>query len=86
MITEPLFKEDDYIASKWSGDMAIIKGVTKKGYYSFKAYYSAMFDELKDLKKYKYELQVDYQESWHLATEEEKKKLDKIIKDAKNGE
>ena len=53
MITEPLFKEGDYVASKWSGDMAIIKGVTKKGYYSFKAYYSVMFDELKVRNKYK---------------------------------
>ena len=79
MIIEPKFKPQDYIINHASGDMAIIDSLTKKGYYTFKAYYGKMFDSLKDLKNYKYELQVNYQKFWDLCTDEEKKKLDDII-------
>ena len=76
---EPKFKENDCIVNRNAGDMAIVKDVTKKGYYTFKVYYSKMFDYLKDLKNYKYELQVNYQKFWDFCTDDEKKKLDGII-------
>ena len=76
---EPKFKENDYIISHASGDMAIVKGISKKGYYQFKQYYSDMFRELKNLKQYNYELQINYQKFWELCNEEEKNKLLKII-------
>ena len=78
---EPIFKKDDYIINRSAGDIAIVDKVTPKNYYTFKTYYSDMFKELKDLKKYKYELQVNYQKFWELCTDEEKKKLDEIIKE-----
>lgn len=78
---EPKFKPQDYIISRASGDMAIVKGVTKKNYYQFTAYYGAMFDKLTDLDKYTYELQVNYQKFFDLCNEEEKKKFDEIIKE-----
>ena len=78
---EPIFKNGDYIINHTSGDMAIIDSVTPKNYYHFKAYYSDMFHELKNLKKYPYELQVNYQKFFDLCTDEEKKKLDDMIKE-----
>ena len=81
MRVEPIFKEDDYITNRHSGDLAIVKGVTKKGYYQFKAYYGKMFDELKDVKDKNYDLQINYQKFYDLCTDEEKKKLDKMIKE-----
>lgn len=80
-MVEPIFKKGDYIINRASGDMAIIKGVTKKNYYQFDAYYGAMFDALKDVKNLNYDLQVNYQKFYDLCTEEEKKKLDDIIKE-----
>ena len=59
--------------------MAVIKGITKKGYYQFSAYYDNMFKELKDLKNYTYELQINYQKFWDFCNENEKNKLDNII-------
>ncbi len=81
---EPKFNKGDYIVSHHSGDMGIIKGITKKGYYQFKAYYDAMLNELKDVKNLSYDLQVNYQKFFELCNDEEKKKLDEIIKE--NGE
>lgn len=81
IIIEPKFKKDDYIISHTSGDLAIVKGITKKGYYQFKAYYDAMFDELKDVKNLTYELQVNYQNFFELCNDDEKKKLDIILKE-----
>jgi hypothetical protein len=74
---EPKFKEGDYIINRKSHDMAIVKCLSKKGYYQFKAFYGGMFKELKDVDAY--ELQINYQKFYELCTEEEKKKLDKII-------
>ena len=78
---EPKFKPQDYIINRVSSDMAIVKGITKKNYYQFEAYYSAMFDELKDVKNLNYDLQVDYQKFFDLCNEKEKTKLDNIIKE-----
>lgn len=81
---EPKFNKNDYIISHSSGDMGIIKGITKKGYYQFKIYYDAMLNQLKDVKNLNYDLQVNYQKFFELCNDEEKKKLDEIIKE--NGE
>lgn len=78
---EPKFQKGDYIINRTSGDMAIVKGVTKKGYYQFSEYYSKMFHELKDVKNLNYDLQINYQKFYDICTEEEKKKLDDIIKE-----
>lgn len=80
---EPIFKKGDYIINRTSGDMAIIKGVTKRGYYQFEAYYGAMFHELHDVKNLNYDLQINYQKFYDLCTDDEKKKLDDIIKNKK---
>ena len=81
MRVEPIFKKGDYIINRTSGDMAIVKGVTKKNYYQFDAYYGKMFDELKNVKDLNYDLQVNYQKFYDICTEEEKKRLDEIIKE-----
>jgi hypothetical protein len=78
---EAKFNKDDYIINRAAMDMAIVKDISKKGYYQFKAYYSSLFDELKDLKNNKYELQVNYQKFWDLCNDDEKQKLDEIIKE-----
>ena len=78
---EPIFKKDDYIVNHYSGDLAIIKGISKKGYYQFKVYYDAMFGTFKNLKEINYELQVNYQKFFDLCTDEEKKTLDDLIKE-----
>lgn len=85
---EPKFNKGDYITNRTAGDLAIVNGITKKGYYTFKEYYSKMFDSLKDLKAYKYELQINYQKFWDLCTDDEKEKLDCLIKqqNEKSGE
>jgi len=77
---EPKFKKGDYIINKTNGNMGIVKGVTKKGYYQFEAYYGTMFNELKDVKDKTYDLQINYQKFYELCDENEKKKLDEIIK------
>ena len=81
---EPKFQKGDYIINRVSGDMAIVKGITKKGYYQFSAYYGHMFKRLKDVKNENYDLQVNYQKFYDLCTEEEKEKLDEIIKKGGN--
>lgn len=78
---EPKFSKGDYIINRTSGDMAIVKGITKKGYYQFSAYYGHMFGKLKDVKNFNYDLQINYQKFFDLCTDEEKKELDKIIKE-----
>ena len=78
---EPKFQKGDYIINRTSGDMAIVKGITKKGYYQFSTYYGHMFKRLKDVKNENYDLQVNYQKFYDLCTEEEKEKLDEIIKE-----
>ena len=77
---EPKFKTDDYIINRSSGDMAIVKELTNRGYYRFKAYYGAMFRHLKDVKDKNFDLQINYQKFYDICTEEEKKQLDDIIK------
>jgi hypothetical protein len=80
MRVEPIFKPGDYITNRTSGDLAIVDKVTPKNYYRFKAYYGNMFHELKDVKNKYFELQVNYQKFYDQCNEEEKKKLDEIIK------
>ena len=82
---EPIFKKGDYIINRASGNMAIVKGITKKGYYQFEEYYSTMFHELYDTKDKNYDLQINYQKFYDLCNEEEKKKLDDLIKENKKG-
>lgn len=80
---EAIFKSGDYIINRTSGNMAIVKGVTKKGYYQFKAFYGSMFKELKDVSNKNFDLQINYQKFYDLCNEEEKKKLDSIIEENK---
>lgn len=80
IVIEPKFSKNDAIINHASKDMAIVKGVSKKGYYQFEAYYSGMSKQLKDLKNMTFELQVNYQKFFELCNDEEKKKLDEIIK------
>lgn len=75
---EPKFVKGDYIINRACGDMAIVSGINKKGYYTFKAYYGDMF---KEIKSKDYTLQVNYQKFYEPCTEEEKQKLDNIIKE-----
>lgn len=81
---EPKFKKGDYIINRTCGDMGIVKGLTKKGYYQFEAYYGGMFKQLKDVKDKNYDLQINYQKFYELCDENEKKKLDEIIKKGGN--
>lgn len=78
---EPKFKKGDFIINRSCGDMAIVKGVTKKNYYEFEAYYSSMFRKLKDLKRFNYLLQVNYQKFFDFCNDEEIIKLKKIMKE-----
>lgn len=80
---EPLFKKGDWIINRSCGDIAIVKGVTKKNYYQFEEYYGEMFHELKDLKNHPYMLQVNYQKFFELCNDEEKRKLENIIQESK---
>lgn len=80
---EPIFKKGDYIINRNACDMAIIDSITPKGYYHFKEYYSAMFNELRDAKNKLNDLQINYQKFWDLCTDEEKNKLNKLIKGEK---
>jgi hypothetical protein len=81
---EPLFKKGDYIINRKNtienSDMGIVKGITKKGYYQFSAFYGGMFHELKDAVDKNYDLQINYQKFYDLCNDNEKKKLDDIIK------
>jgi len=81
---EPKFQKGDYIINRTCGDMGIVKGLTKKGYYQFEAYYGGMFKQLKDVKDKNYDLQINYQKFYELCDENEKKKLDEIIKKGGN--
>lgn len=79
-MVEPKFKKGDYIINRTSKDIGIVKNVTTKGYYVFKEFYGGMFHELKEEG---YELQINYQKFYDLCTDEEKEKLDNIIKQKK---
>lgn len=81
IVVDAKFKDGDYIINRTAGDMAIVKGVTNKGYYTFREYYSKMFNELKDLAKYNFDLQVNYQKFYDFCTDEERKEMDDIIKE-----
>jgi hypothetical protein len=81
---EPKFQKGDYIINRTCGDMAIVKGITKKGYYQFEAYYGGMFKKLKDVKDNNYDLKINYQKFYDLCDENEKNKLDEIIKKGGN--
>lgn len=82
---EAIFNPGDYIINKAAGDLAIIDKITKKGYYHFKEYYSRMFEEFRDSKNALNDLQINYQKFWELCNEEERKKLDELIKEKKVG-
>lgn len=81
---EPKFQKGDYIINRTCGDMGIVKGLTKKGYYQFEVYYGDMFKQFKDVKDKNYDLQINYQKFYDLCDENEKKKLDEIIKKGGN--
>lgn len=80
MKVEPIFNPGDYIINRKekseNSDIGIVKGITKKGYYTFSHFYGGMF---KQLKGSGYELQVNYQKFYDLCTEDEKREFDKII-------
>ena len=80
---QPIFNPGDYIINHSTGDLAIVDKITKKGYYHFKAYYGNMFHELKNVKESSFDLQINYQKFFELCNEEEKKKLDDMIKENK---
>jgi len=82
-MTEPKFNKGDYITNPISGDLAIVKGVTKKNYYQFEVYYGNMFHEFKDVKNKNFDLQINYQEFYRLCNDEEKEKLNNLIKEEK---
>ena len=82
-MVEPIFKKGDYIINRTGGNMGIVKGVTKKGYYQFSAYCSPMFNKVKDVKEYNYDMQINYQKFFDLCTEDEKMKFDKLIAENK---
>ena len=63
--------------------MAIVDKITKKGYYHFKIYYGNMFHEFKEAKNPLFDLQINYQKFYDLCTEEEKNKLEELIKENK---
>ena len=81
MKVEPKFKPGDYIINRKSGDMAIIDKVTPKNYYHFKEYYGNMFHRFKECEDTSYDLQVNYQKFFDLCTDEEKDKLNKMLKE-----
>lgn len=81
MRVEPIFKPGDYIINRTSGDMAIIDKVTPKNYYHFRAYWGHMFKKFKDVQDKSYDLQVNYQKFYDLCNDEEKKKLDDMLKE-----
>ena len=81
IVIEPKFNKGDYIINHSSGDIAKIKGISKKGYYQFEAYYSGMSKQLKDLKNLTFELQVNYQKFYELCNDEEREKLEHAIKE-----
>ena len=78
---EPKFQKGDYIINRSANDFAIVKGITKKGYYQFSTYYEGMFERFKDLDRYAYELQMNYQKFWDFCNNEEKEKLNDLIKE-----
>ena len=78
---EPKFKKGDYIINRSANDMAIVDSITPKGYYHFKAYYGDMFKEFRDVKNKLNDMQAHYQEFWDLCTDEERQKLDNLIKE-----
>ena len=80
----PKFSAGDYITNRTNGDLAIVKKITPKGYYTFHAYYGGMFKELKDVTDQAYDLQTNYDKFYSLCNEEEVKKLEDIIKENKN--
>lgn len=82
---EPKFNPGDYITNRHAGDIAIVDKITKKGYYHFKTYLEGFDNELRDAKDSLNDLQINYQKFWDLCTEEEKKKLDDVIKKEKGG-
>lgn len=77
---EAIFNANDYIVNRSSGDMAIVDKVTPKGYYRFKAYYSAMFDNMRDVKNKMNDMQVNYQKFFDKCTDDERKELDDILR------
>lgn len=79
IIIEPKFVKGDYVINRSCGSIGIIKGITKKGYYQFSAYYDGMFHRMKDVKNENHDLQVNYQKFWDICKDEERNRLDELI-------
>lgn len=80
-VFEEKFKRGDYIINRKCGDIAVYDKCDSKGYMHFKYYYGKMFDVLKDCTKWN--LQVNYQKFYDVCNDEEKAKLDEIIKEGR---
>ena len=78
---EPKFKKGDYVINRFCGDIAIIKGYTKNIYYTFDAYYSGMLHKFKNVKDKNQIMMFHYQTAFDLCNEDERKELDKLIKE-----
>lgn len=78
---EPKFKKGDYIINRKGRIMGIVSKLDSKGYYNFKFLYGGMFNTVFDTN---IELvQINYQKFFDFCTDEEKEKLDEIIKEHK---
>lgn len=80
-VFEEKFKNGDYIINRRCGDMAVYDRCDQRGYMHFKHYYGKMFDVLKDCTKWN--LQVNYQKFYEKCNDEEKSKMDMIIKEGR---
>lgn len=74
---EPKFNDGDYIINRTGGDIGIVKGVNKKGYYTFSKFMGGMFKQLKDCDSFT--LQVNYQKFYDYCTDEERKVIDQKV-------
>ena len=73
------FKKGDYIINRKTGNIGIFDKLKKRHLY-FTHYYSDMFDKISN----DHHFAIDYQDFFDICTEEEKEKMDEIIK-KKNG-
>ena len=74
------FQKGDYIINRYAGDMGVYDRTDKKGYMHFKLYYGGMFGDVKDKD---FTLIWRYQDNYELCNDEEKARLDEIIKEYK---
>lgn len=76
-MAEPKYRKGDYIINRKSKDIAIVKGIDKKGYYHFSAYLSGMFGTLKDADNTT--LYHSYQQFFEPCNDDERKIIDDAI-------